>query len=290
MLEAEDALATMEDATVVHVSQGSVSAMVRSEVEAQLSAAHQWPRSITKFLKDAKTMATINQEVAQSCMYSLPRKENGRTKMITGPSVRLAEICASSYCNLQVGARVIDEEDREVVAQGAAWDMERNLRCTIETRRRITTREGRRFSDDMVVTTGNAAASIALRNAIFRVIPRAYVDLVFEEARRVAVGDSKTLDAKRAQVLDRLGKIGVPVDRVLSRLDLKGTDDIGLEHLEVLIGLGTAIKDGATTIEEAFPGEAPAPSPPEQDGRRIKLGKSPPQEAPGTNREPGQEG
>lgn len=275
MSEVESALATIEDSTVVHVSQGSVSAMVRSEVEAQLAAAHQWPRSITKFLKDAKTMATITLEVAQSCMYSLPRKENGRTKMITGPSVRLAEICASSYGNLQIGARVIDEEDREVVAQGAAWDMERNLRCTIETRRRITNREGRRFSDDMVVTTGNAAASIALRNAVFRVIPRAYVDVVLDEARRVAVGDAKTLDSKRAQIIDRLGKIGVPADRVLSRLELKGVDDIGLEHLEILIGLGTAIKDGATTIEEAFPVDSPAPAAPEQDGKRIKLGSKP---------------
>ena len=155
-------------------------------------------------------MATITQEVAQSCIYSLPRKERGKTKMIVGPSVRLAEICASSYTNLQVGARVLDEENTEIVAQGAAWDMERNLRCTIETRRRITTREGRRYSDDMVVVTGNAAASIALRNAIFRVIPRAYVDVVFAEARKVAVGDAKTLSTKRAQVMDRLAKLGVP--------------------------------------------------------------------------------
>jgi recombination protein RecT len=44
----------------------------------------------------------------------------------------------------------------------------------------------------------------------------------------------------------------------------------------------------STVVENTT--ESPAPAPPEQDGRRIKLGKSPPQDPPGTNREPGQEG
>src|SRR5579872_4963852 len=98
-------------------SPSAMSAIVRSEVEAQLDAAHKYPRSITTFLQDAITLATTSQEIAESCMYSLPRGG----KFITGPSVRLAEICASAYGNLQFGARVIDAEEKEVVAQGAAW-------------------------------------------------------------------------------------------------------------------------------------------------------------------------
>src|SRR5690606_19121021 len=126
------ALANEDDEQQVVVS--TAVELARNETMAQLDAAHRYKRSVSGFLKEATSMATISQEVAESCMYSMPRGG----KMITGPSVRLAEICASAFGNLQIGARVVDEEDTKIVAQGVAWDMQKNLRCTIEIKRRIT--------------------------------------------------------------------------------------------------------------------------------------------------------
>jgi hypothetical protein len=246
----------------------AAASIMRSEVEAQLDAAHKYPRSITAFVKEATAMATTNVEIAEACMYSLPRGG----KIITGPSVRLAEICASAYGNLQYGARIADVEEKEVVAVGAAWDMQKNNRCTIESRRRITKKNGTRYDDDMITVTGNAAASIALRNALFRVIPRAHVMTVYEAARRVAVGDASTMEKKREDLFARFQKMGISKERVLARLEKKGLEDIGLEDFEHLIGLGTAIKNGELSIEEAFPAQVPAPVEQSQDGRRIKLG------------------
>lgn len=253
------------------VSVSAVTALAKSELESQLDAAHRYPRSITKFLREATTMATMDVEIAEACIYSLPR--GGKT--ITGPSVRLAEICMSAYGNMHVGGRVVDSEEREIVAQGIAWDLERNVRTTIEARRRITDSRGRRYTDDMITTTGMAAVSVALRNAVFRVIPRAYVNTIYNEVRRVAVGDAKSLVTRRTQVLERLAKLGVHQDRVLARLDKRGVDDIGLEELELLIGLGTSIKNGEISLDEAFPAPASAPATPEQDGKRISLKKKP---------------
>jgi hypothetical protein len=279
-LDPIDALAeSLDPNTEVSLSSGV--ALARGEIEAQLDAAHRYPRSVSRFLKESTGLATLTREVAESCMYTLPRSG----KAITGPSVRLAEIVASSYGNLQVGSRIVSVEDKEVVAQGLAWDIERNVRCVTEVRRRITNKVGKRYDDDMITVTGNAAASIALRNAIYRVVPRAYVDSIFEKVRRVAIGDASTLANRRADVLARLAKMGATQDRVLARLEVRGVDDITAEHLEALIGWGTAIKDGGTTVDEAFP--APVPIPPaEQDGRRIKIGKRDVEPA----REPGQEG
>ena len=180
-----------------------------------------------------------------------------------------------------MGARVVAADATHVTAQGVAWDLERNLRATLETQRRITSKSGRRYSDDMVTMTGNAAASIALRNAIFRVVPRSYVDRIYAHVRQVAVGTSQTLATRRAAVLDRLGKIGVELPRVLARLGRTGVEDIGLEDLEVLIGLGTAIKSGGQEIDAAFPPVAAAATT-AADGKRMKLA------APA--REPGEEG
>lgn len=250
------------------VEVSAVALMNKSEVEAQISAAHRFPRSIQRFLTEATTLATFSREIAESCIYAVPR--DGKT--ISGPSVRLAEICASAYGNMHVGARILDADEKEITSQGVAWDLQKNLRVTVESKRRITGRSGRRYSDDMVTTTGNAAASIALRNAIFRVIPKAYVQAVYDKARAVAVGDAKTLASRREEVVQRLTKIGVHPDRVFAKLGKK-MPDIDLEDVETLIGLGTAIKGGDMTIDEAFPPvvAAPAPTAPAEEGRRVSL-------------------
>ena len=69
------------------------------------------------------------------------------------------------YGNLQLSSRIVEVADTYIVAQGVVWDLEANVRISTETRR-ITTEEGRRYNEDMIMMTGNAAASIALRNAI----------------------------------------------------------------------------------------------------------------------------
>lgn len=295
MSEGEKVLASLETETEIErVESRAVALLNRSEVEAQLEAAHKYARSAAKFLREAMTLATMTQAVAESCIYSVPRDG----KLISGPSVRLAEICASSWGNLHIGARILDVEEKEIVAQGVAWDLERNVRVTVETRRRITGRNGRRYSDDMITMTGNAAASIALRNAIFRVIPKSYVAVVYDKIRQVAVGDAKTLAARRVEVIERLTKIGVPPDRVFGKLGKTMIEDVGLEDVEILIGLGSAIKNGEQSIDELFPAVAPAPVGPEADGRRISMrrGGKPvpepqPSEAPApVTREPGSDG
>lgn len=231
----------------------------RSEIQAQLDAAHRYPRKQSAFLAEATTLATISRPVAESCIYALPRGG----KVIAGPSVRLAEICASAWGNLQIGARVIglDDEGKMIIAQGIAWDMEKNTRISVEARRRVTGKGGKRYDDDMVAVTGAAAMSIALRNAVFRIVPRALVDTVYAKVREVAVGNASTLADRRQEVVNRLQKMGVPVERVFARVGAKKIDDVGLDELEVLIGLGTRIKAKESTIDEAFP-------PPDTSGER----------------------
>lgn len=260
-----------EEKALVPVDGAAMAAMNKSEVEAQLDAAHKYRRSINRFRQEALSMATVTEEVAQSCIYSLPRGG----KPITGPSVRLAEICASAWGNIHVGARPVEVGDTEVTSQGVAWDLERNFRVTVESKRRITGRDGKRFNDDMIIMTQNAANSIALRNAIFRVIPRAYVDAIYAKVREVAIGNASTLAGKRATILERLGKMGADLARVLNALGKAGIDDIGLEDLETLIGYGTAIKEGTKSVDDLFP--APPKDIPggaaEEQGKRMSLTK-----------------
>lgn len=250
----EESVALVETSEVAVMIPSAAAALNKSEVEAQLDAAHKYPRSMKRFLSEAITLATINEEIAASCMYALPRGE----KPITGPSVRLAEICASAWGNLHIGARVVAVEEKEVVGQGVAWDLEKNVRISTETRRRITDKKGKRYNDDMITMTGNAAASISLRNSVFRVIPKAYVNEVYNRARAVAVGDASTLSEKRATVIERIVKMGALKDRILLRVGKPSVEDITLDDLEILIGIGTAIKNGDIRADEAFPAAGPS--------------------------------
>jgi len=234
---------------IYHGDSEAIATLNKSELMSQMEVAHRFRRSVKQFQQEALTLATLNQEVAASCMYGVPRDG----KIITGPSVRFSEIIQSTFKNMHVASRVLDAEEKFISAQGVAWDMENNVRVVIEVKRRITGKKGNRFGDDMIATTGAAAAAIARRNAVFQVVPRALVDELFAKVKQVAVGDAKTLAARRQDVVGRLQKIGVPVERIWARLNVKGIQDVGLEELEVLIGLGTAITSKNITIDDAFP-------------------------------------
>jgi hypothetical protein len=234
---------------IVKVDTSVATALARNETEAQIDVARKYPRSVKRFMADAITLATLDQEIAESCIYTLPRGD----KPISGPSIRLAEICASAYGNIHIGARVVGVEEKEIVAQGVTWDLEKNVRVTIETRRRITDKNGRRYKDDMVTVTGNAAASIALRNSVFRVIPKAFVNKIYAQARAVAVGSASTLAERRATVFERLQKMGAFKERILARISKPSIEDVTIDDIETLIGLGTAIKSGDATVDETFP-------------------------------------
>lgn len=226
----------------------TVEALTRGEIDIQVATAKRFPRSLKAFKERALEMATLDQETAESCIYALPR--DGRT--IEGPSARLAEILASAYGHMRIEGRPVDDDGKFVTSRGTSWDIQNNVLVAFEVKRRVTGKNGRRFSDDMITVTTNACTSIALRNSVLKNIPKAFWGPIYEAAKKVAVGDATTLVNRRAAMLEYFLKMGVINDRVFTLLGVKGVEDITLEHMAVLKGLATAIKDGDTTVDEAF--------------------------------------
>jgi hypothetical protein len=267
-----------EDRPAEIVPLTAIDAITRSEIDIQIATAKRFPRSIAAFLQQAREMATLDEETAASMFYVLPRAG----KKIEGPSVRLAEIVGSAWGNLRYGARVVEIGATHVTAQGACFDLEKNIAANIEVRRRITNKDGRRYNDDMIGTTCNAAASIALRQAIFKVIPFTYVKAIYEDARTISIGKALTMEQRRARAFEWFAKLGVSEAQVLTMLEQKGIEDVTTEDLIVLTGLRTAIKDGETTVAEAFAadgamasGLAPTGSKAEQVLARIRKPNGP---------------
>lgn len=229
-----------------------LSIVSKAELDQQIATAHHWPRSLKRFRDECLQMATLSESIADECIYAVPRKEKGVTKMIEGPSARLAEIVASAWGNCRAGARVVDEGRDFITAQGVFHDLERNVAITYEVRRKITGNYGR-FSADMIAVTGNAACSIALRNAVFKGVPKAFWADIYEAARKVVAGDAKTLASRRSEALAYLQKFGATQERVLSLLGVAGVEDITLEHLVQLRAIANSVKEGEISVDEAFP-------------------------------------
>lgn len=226
----------------------SLAALTRSEIDVQIATAKQYPRNLARVLGNIETLATMDEEVAGSCFYTLRRQG----KVIEGASVRMAEIIASSWGNLRVQARIIGNDGKMITAQGVCHDLESNYAVSAEVKRRITDKNGRTFSEDMQVVTGNAACAIAMRNALFKVVPAALVKKVIDKAKKVSLGESMTLETSREKMLQYFKTIGVEERQILDYLSIEKVDEINIDMVIELRGLANAIKEGTTTAKEAF--------------------------------------
>lgn len=217
-----------------------------SMVDSQISTAKRYPRSVTRFLKEVKSLACLDEETAASCMYALPR--GGKT--IEGPSARFAEILLYSWGNSRAEARVIAEGPTHIECEGTFYDLERNVAVRKVIKRRITNKQGRRYDDDMIGTTGNAGNSIAFRNAVFTAIPKALWKGIYEQTRLASLGKAGTLTQTRQKMLEYFAKMGIPPEKLFALLEVDGLEDVREDQIITLRGLATALKDGETTVED----------------------------------------
>lgn len=229
--------------------------ITRAEIDSQVATAKRYPRNLREFVDEAASHASIDEDVAGECFYRLERKDRrtGHVKIIEGPSARLAEIVAYCWKNCRAGARVIEETERYIVAQGFFIDLEANVAVTSEVRRRITDSSGNRYSDDMIIMTANAACSIALRNAVFKAIPRAFWSKAYDKAVATFRGQAETLASRRDKMFAYFRQMGVKPEWVLASIGRTTLDEVTLDDLVRLRGKASAVRDGEITLEEAFP-------------------------------------
>jgi hypothetical protein len=229
---------------------GLLPILARAEIDSAVTTARNFPRAIKQAAQNIREMATLDDITAAEMMYALPRGN----KPITGPSIRLAEIIAQCWGNNRVGAQVIevDRVNKFIVAEGVFHDLETNAAVKATVQRRIVDKRGRIYSDDMIVTTGNAACSIARRNAILAGVPKAIWRRAYDEAQQITAGDVQTLAVRRGNALKAFAQFGVKPEQIFSALEVKTIEEITREHIPVLIGMYETLKTGESTVESMF--------------------------------------
>ena len=243
---------------VAQVAQGDAQSVIqmdaieKANVDVQVSTAKQFPRNVTRAIQNSIVMATIDPETAQMMRYALPRGG----KPITGPSVHLAKLIVSNWGNIRAEAKVVQITDSQVVSRGTCWDLENNVATAIEVRRNIKGKGGQRFSDDMITVVGNAANSIAFRNAVFSVIPKAVTDKVYKAAQECITGDlsdEAKLLQKRTNCLKFFNdEYGITEEEVIKLCGKQTVNQIKAEEIALMLGIYQSLKDGDTTVEEVM--------------------------------------
>ena len=244
----------MEEIQVLN-SQASVSIMQaqeRAAIDTQVATAKQYPRDLAKVRNNSISIVCMDKETAQSCRYAKP--VGG--KNVVGASVHLARIVAQQYGNIRVQQGIKNIDDRTIVAEAVAFDMETNYAVAVEARRSIIDKFGHRFKDSVIETASMAILAIAERNAILKIIPKSIIDSVYNEAFKCANGDlsdnAKLIIARDKALEFFKSEYGATEKQVVELLGLKTKDAIKPEHIADLRGFMQSLKDKEVSPEDLF--------------------------------------
>lgn len=225
-----------------------VEAQDRALIDSQIATAKAYPRVIEKFKAELEEWSCSSEEIAEECYYRLTRGDTS----IEGPSVRFAELLAASYGNLICQVQILPDEKNFVVAEATVRDAERNLTQRSQVRRRITTNSGQRYGTDMIGVTAQAAAAIALRNAITSVVPKALWNPIWLKSKQKAIGKG-SLQVRRTEAIKFLAKLGASEAAVLFHFGKAKKEDLSNEDVLELRQTALDIKQGKKPVEKAFP-------------------------------------
>ncbi len=222
------------------------------EVQAMMIIAKRFPRNETSaFAKIVKSCQRI--KLAEQSMYVYKR---GAT-LINEPSIRLAEVLAQNWGNVDFGIIEVEQRHGESTMLSYAWDVETNTRQTkIFTVKhlRVTKDATYPLTDprDIYEHTANLGAR-RLRACILGIIPGDIKDAAVAECEKTLKGGSKE------PLSDRLRKMaavflehGVTTEMIEARIGhtLGSTTEIELVNLRKVY---VSIKDNMAAVGDFFP-------------------------------------
>ncbi len=224
--------------------------LMSAMIDKRIATARQYPRRISKFKSEAAGLLKEDVETARSAEYAKP-VGSGKVR---GASIRLAELAAMCWGNLDIefGEPIVN--DKSVTMTATAYDLERNYRVQGIATASIINAKGQRFPQHMIETTILACSSKARRNAILNIIPKAYITDLLQIAKEVAEGNKEPLEVVRVKMLDFFARTYKVTDQqVFEMLGVGGVDDIGEPQIDELRMAANALKDGEAKPEDFFP-------------------------------------
>lgn len=238
---------------------GTVQASQRVEAEARaaLMVAKSCRRDEVDAIDRIKN-ACQRVRVAEMAEYSYSR---GGTP-INGPTIKLLEVVAGAWGNIQSGFRELSRQNGESVVEAFAWDLETNNKKVVEftvAHRRDTRGGGKALTEerDIYELIANMAQR-RIRKCLEGVIPRDVVDEAVDECRRTMEAECELTPERIKGMVDKFGKeFDVTCEQIEKRIQRR-VDSITPAQFLAMMRVFNSLKDGMSKPEDWFPKEAPS--------------------------------
>ena len=224
-----------------------------SEVKGKMFLARQFPRDPERSLQAVLKECQI-PKLAEAAQYEYPKGDT----VVTGPSIRLVEVLARHWGNIDSGVTEIDTYADHTVVKAYAWDLEGNVsdEKTFSVPHKRTTKKGSyklTGERDIYEMVANKAAR-RKRSCLLAVMPGWYVEAALDacnETLRKSVANGRSMDEVRASLLSAFAEVGITAVDIEARMGrpidkLNENDVVKLRHLY------SAIKDGFVKAADAF--------------------------------------
>lgn len=247
-----------------------------SEIQAAMVVAKKFPRdqniAYRNILESCK-----RKSLAEVSTYQYPR--GGAT--VKGPSIRMAEMLAQQWGNMEFGVREIERTDTESTVEAFAWDLETNVKRSMQFQVRHVrdTKQGpKKLTDerDIYEMIANQGAR-RLRACILNVIPGDITESALEACyKTLSGGTTEPLKDRVRKMITAFADHGITQAMITDRLG-HDLDAITEAQLHELRGIFTSIKDGQSNREDWFDVKGkPSTKPEPEDGDDTDLAPSKP--------------
>lgn len=225
-----------------------------SEIQAMVFMAKQFPRNQIQ-AADRILNACTRQTLADSAVYSYPR--GGQN--VEGPSIRLAEVLAQNWGNLDFGIRELSQENGVSTVEAYAWDLETNVRQAkvFQVAHKRMAKGGTKTLTDprdiyeMVANQG----SRRLRACILSIIPG---DIVEAALAQCSVTQAASVGATPEEIKETIrkltatmGKFGITAENIQDRYQCR-LEAIRPAQIVELRKIYTSLKDGMSKPADWF--------------------------------------
>jgi hypothetical protein len=249
----------MSDSTelaMIATSSGAVATIEESraiaETKAAIYLARQFPRDESRVIEQIVSDCG-ELSVASTATYTYAR---GGTN-ISGPSIRLAELIARRWGNIECGVRELERTPGKSIAQAFAWDMQTNFKDskTFEVPHVRELRGGNRriLTDprDLYEIVANDGAR-RKRACILAMIPAHVVDAAVEQCKATMIArDPVTPEKLNKMIAAFQSEFGVSRGQIEKRFQRK-IEAITPAQFVMLRGIFQALRDGVAIASDHF--------------------------------------
>lgn len=230
------------------------------EVQMAMYVAKNFPRdtydAFQRIMKECE-----RKLVAENAVYQYPK---GGQK-VQGPSIRLAEVIARNWGNIDYGIIELDQKDGESSMMAYAWDLETNTRqtkiFTVKHERKAKGKTNKLTdSRDVYELTANMGTR-RMRACILGIIPGDIVDAAVQKCNDTLInGQKEPLEDRLRKALDAFKKdFGVTKEMIEDSFQLN--IDAFTEHDFVKLGrIYTSIREGVGKKEDFFDTKKTSPT------------------------------